>query len=116
MWERDLEREEARYESIGLSDYTFMNRTFRSNCLGKCEIPELSGNVVEMLPTAEWNIFDYGVTMERANAIHTVASSIIFLLEQLDIKRLVHIYTRYPDEKTHQSYSYLLKSHKYFFK
>lgn len=116
MWERDLEREEALFETHGTENYTLVSKTFRENGRGKIELPEIEGDIVEMLPTDEWNVFDWATTMERAKAIHTVANPTIYMIEQLNYSRLIHVYLRWPDEKTHMNYSYLLKSHKYMMK
>lgn len=113
MWVRDAEKESELKSMIPAGDYTFVNKTFRANGTGKVEIPQLQGHVVEMLPTKEFSLFDWAGVIEGAKEIHTVSTSIIYILEMLDLKCPIYIYKRWPDEKDHRNYDYILRTHKY---
>jgi hypothetical protein len=54
-----------------------------------------------------YSLFDWAAVMEQAVEIHTVSTSIIYLLELLHLR--AHIYIRRPDERSHSYYDYLLE-------
>lgn len=117
---RDQKAEELLFKKLGLKDgdnYVLVNRTFRSNNTGKAQInPQLPKDVkvVEMKEMDGFTLFDWCKVIENASEIYTVSTSIIYILELIDIKaKNVYIYKRIPDERNHDNYSYILKKHNY---
>lgn len=111
MFTRDHEREQELYDKVvDKEGYTVVNRYFRSNNTGVAKIP-VKG--IEM-PLNGYSLFDWAKVLENAKEIHTVSTSIIYLLELLDLKaERICIYKREPDEHSHKNYDYLLRRHKY---
>lgn len=108
---------ELYYDILNLrdgEDFLFLNRTFNHKATGKV----LGGfsshkKTVEMRIIEGFSLFDWAYVMERASEIHTVSTSIIYILELLDIKCKIHIYIRRPNEDSHKNYDYILRSHDY---
>lgn len=111
MFTRDHQKEQELYDKVVTEPgYKVVNRRFRSNNSGIINIP-CKG--VEM-PLQGYSLFDWAKVLEEADEIHTVSTSIIYLLELLQLKaKNVYIYKRYPDEHNHDNYRYILKSHNY---
>jgi hypothetical protein len=115
-WERDYERERKLYD-IMLGDYkekfVFENNTFRSNGTGKVQTEaHKSGlQVITMWNVPGFTMMDWGLIMESATEIHTVGTSINFLLDApfLNIKEPMHLYLRTPEENNFNNYNYLLQ-------
>ena len=52
---------------------------------------------------------DWGRVIENASAMHTVGTSINYIIELLPTKaRQIHLYPRIPQEKNFDNYDYLL--------
>lgn len=115
---RYAERENKLFAHLGLKEgepYTLVNRQFRTGGTGRAYIPT-SGKVVEMQILPEFSIFDWAKVIENATEIHTVSTSIIYLMEMLDLKsKKNHIYIRRPDEQNHDNYKYIMTRHQYIF-
>lgn len=111
MFTRDHDKEQELYDKVVKSDsYKVVNRYFRTDSARAVNIP-CTG--VDM-PLQGYSLFDWAKVLENAEEIHTVSTSIIYLLELLQLKaKKVYIYKRSPDEKNHDNYSYILKSHNY---
>jgi hypothetical protein len=61
-----------------------------------------------------FSLFDWSILIEEATTIHAVSSSNIYLFELLDLRaKEIKLYLRLPQEKTHENYSYILRSHPY---
>ena len=60
-----------------------------------------------------FSLYDWAMVIEGAKEIHTVSTSILYILELLKVKPVVNLYKRFPDEKDHRNYDYLLKNNKY---
>lgn len=118
MWERDEEKEDELFSALGLKEgepYTLVNRQFRTGGTGRAYIPT-AGKVVEMQILPEFSIFDWAKVIENATEIHTVSTSIIYLMEMLNLKsKKNHIYIRRPDEQNHDNYKYIMTRHQYIF-
>lgn len=118
MWTRDEQKEKALFEALCLKDgesYNLINRFFRSDCTGNAAIEVSNGNKnIEMQPYKGFSLFDWAYVLENATEIHTVSTSIIYVLELLALKAAqVDLYLRIPDEKDFRNIDYLLNSHKY---
>jgi len=111
-YKRNKEKEFALFQHLGLKEgeYTIVNKTFRTNHQGRANI-QVQG--VEMQNIPGYSMFDWGYVLENAADIHTVSTSIVYLLELLDIKCQPTIYLRRPDENNHDNYNYILTRHTY---
>lgn len=119
---RDRDKEAVLMKELGIEKgepYTLVNRMFRSDNKGKAAFEQpKGGNIVEMTMRPNFSIFDWSLILENANEIHTVSTSIIYLLEMLDLKaEKVYVYLRKPQETSHQNYQQLMTRHvdKYIF-
>lgn len=108
---RDLENEKKLFDYLnpkGLP-YNFINRNFRTNFSGKSPIKVDNGLLnIEMRYLKGFTLLDWGIILERAENIHTVGTSINYLIEKLDIKAPINLYVRKPEEKDFKNYDYIL--------
>lgn len=116
-WQRDMSFETALPTNLDIdifSDkYSLINRTFGSDNTLKVNI---TADGIEMKPFDNFSLFDWALTLQNASAIHTVNTSIIYLLEMLDLKATeVHLYQRSIPGQTFSNIDYILKRHKYVF-
>lgn len=85
--------------------YTLINRFFGSNSQFEADIREKG---IEMRSVPGYSLFDWAYLIENAETIHTVNSSILYLLELLDLKaKEIHLYSRKPIEPDHRNTEYL---------
>jgi len=117
MWHRDTEKEEKLFNLLGCGQgpYAFVNCIFGSENQLKVQIPPMEGlDVVEMRPIAGFSMFDWAAVLERADAIHTVSTSNLYMLEMLELKAPeIHIYVRKPNERDLTTVDYIFEKHKY---
>lgn len=108
MWQRDLEKEEALFKLLGLSDepYTVVNEFFGSASQYKVNTG-IQG--VNMQSIEGYSLFDWAKVLEKATEIHTVSTSILYILDLLETCP-VHVYVRKPIENNHMNYKYLFGS------
>lgn len=119
MWQRDEDKEVELLKILGGSKwpYELKNEIFSSDARMRIAIPYKPKTLtINMGPIEGYSLFDWALILERATEIHTVSTSIIYILEMLDIKCPIYIYKREPIEKSHDNYSYILKSHNYILK
>src|SRR5690606_7188918 len=94
------EKENELAELLGIDfnkPYTLTNRFFGSNSQF-CVQVESRG--IEMQSIEGYSLFDWAKIIENAECIHTANTSILYLLELLDLKaKEVHLYCRKPQEK-----------------
>jgi hypothetical protein len=78
---------------------------------------DLDQRNIEMEPVEGFTMMDWYLVIMAASSIHTVGTSIIYLLELLNLKKetQIHIYLREPDEKDFANYEYIMKKHSYIF-
>ena len=113
MWLRDEQRERRLVDLlVATGDYTLVNRFFRGDASGVVDI-RVEGNIVDMRNIDGFSLYDWAMVIEGAKEIHTVSTSILYILELLKVKPVVNLYKRFPDEKDHRNYDYLLKNNKY---
>lgn len=94
-------------------EYTFVNYIFGSEGVFRKIIPD-KGKQLSMRIIDGYSLFDWMGTIQHATAIHTVNTSIIYLLEMLDLKAPeVHLYQRTIKGQTFDNIKYILKRHKY---
>lgn len=105
-WKRDTKREQALMKHLGIKkgdSYNLINKTFRSDAGGKVNI-RVTG--IEMTAMPGYSLFDWAAVIENAAEIHAVSSSILYLLEMLDLKQPLHLYAR-PDDRKFEHVNYL---------
>ena len=63
-----------------------------------------------------FSLFDWSLVIEKATEIHTVGTSINYLIELLEIEgKEVVLYKRLPDENHYENYDYILEKHSYIY-
>lgn len=114
MWVRNKEKEDALYKHLGLEEgqeYTLVNRFFGTNSQLVAPIQEKG---IEMCTIPGYSIFDWTKVICNASQVHTVSTSILFMLELLDLNTPeIHIYARKPIEQNFDTVSYIFEKHKY---
>jgi hypothetical protein len=115
---RDEKKEQELFEKLGIKqgeEYTLINRNFGTQPVRTANIPNQPGKIVEMKAIEGFGLFDWAKVIENATEIHTVSTSIVYLLELLELKCEPHIYIRRPIEHNHSNYQHLMTKHKYHF-
>jgi glycosyltransferase involved in cell wall biosynthesis len=122
MYQRDEAKEKALMGELGIiagEPYTLINRMWKSDGKTKSAFEcKTSGKVIEMTMMQNFSLFDWSKIIENATEIHTVSTSIVYILELLDIKcEKVFVYLRKPNENNHDNYQPLMTRHvgKYVF-
>lgn len=112
-YERDIKREhDLFYNVLGIKEweqYNLVNTFFGSDSQFKVEI-NTNNNLrnIEMKTIQGFSLFDWSMVIERATNIHVANSSILYLLELLELKASeVHLYCRKPQESNFDNTSYL---------
>lgn len=113
MWVRDTKREDSLYELLGLNGkpYTLVNTTFGCDFKGKINIVA-TGEIVNMRVIPGYSLFDWAKVIEEASEIHTVSTSLLYILDLLETSK-VNIYIRKPNEVNHSNYSYIFTNQKF---
>jgi hypothetical protein len=101
-FERNIEKEnKLYYDVLGLKDgeqYSLVNRQFASppyTQICKHIKVETLGKYVEMSYLPEYTLFDWCKVIENAQAIHTVETSLNYILEKLNPKCQLEMYSKY---------------------
>ena len=119
IWQRSRELEYHLFHKVlGLEEgekFNLVSNVFGSDSSLKLNIAPNNGlRNVEMTTIPHYSLFDWAYVMERATNIYAVSSSIIYILEMIDlVAKEISIYKRAPIEKNHDNYSYILQKHKY---
>jgi len=118
MWQRCPDKEQALQEKLGLlegEEYNLINKYFRTDSSGIADITVDNGlRNINMSSLAGFSLFDWATIIEQAAEIHTVGTSILYVLEMLELKaKQVDMYVRKPDEKDFRNTEYLMRSHEY---
>jgi len=116
MWERDREKEDSLFDMLGCGEgeYNLVNSIFGSQ--SQLRIPiEVSNGVrnVNMRTIPGYSLFDWQKVLENAKEIHSVSTSLIYILECLELSQPIHLYCRKPLEYNFDTVIYILKSHDY---
>lgn len=69
---------------------------------------DIKANGIEMQTIKGYTLFDWSKVIMNATEIHTVGTSINYLIELLKPKCPIHLYTRKPQEKDFKNYNYIL--------
>lgn len=111
-WERDFKKENELRNKLP-KKYILVNKNWHYSMLQrdikiKSYIP-----IVEMSILKGYTMLDWGRVLEDATEIHTVGTSLVYMLEVLGLK--AHLYRR-PGEYNFRNYDYLLKiKHEYHY-
>ena len=115
MWKRDTAREDELFEKLGLVEgesYKLINRFFGSSSQ---HVAGIDHRGTEMCQMQGFSLFDWAKVIENATEIHSVSTSIIYLLELLSLKsKEVHLYLRLPICSHFNDVSYILERQNYF--
>jgi hypothetical protein len=97
--------------------FRLINDRFTSLETKKVHIPESPDLVnVYMKSIPGFSLFDWSLVIEKATEIHTVGTSINYIIELLDIQaKEVVLYKRLPDENHYENYDYILEKHSYIY-
>ena len=107
-WVRDLEKESQLKNLVGaVGEYTLVNNNFHGKHMKRTGIK--TEGCVEMRYVDGYSLFDWAGVIEAAKDIHTVSTSIVYLMEILQLNCVPSIYIRHPQESNHDNYKYLLK-------
>ena len=113
MFIRDKKKEDELRKIVGAEGkYTLINDRFKSSQIGKVNIG-VKGIIMRDVPG--YSLFDWTGIIEDASEIHTVSTSICYIMELVDLNCVPNIYLRKPDECNHDNYDYLMTRHKYKF-
>lgn len=112
-WIRFSGNENKLFDVLGIKPdemYCVVNMQFRNGGKGHRHINiSTDKKIVEMRMIPGFSLLDWAKVLEYASEIHTVSTSIIYLLEMINSRATnIHIYVRRPDEKNHDNYSYIL--------
>jgi len=97
--------------------FRLINRRFTSLESKSVNIPDSKEiRNIEMQSIKGFSLFDWSKVISRATQIHTVGTSINYIIELLSIQaEEVVLYKRLPDENHYENYDYILKRHKYIY-
>lgn len=104
MWQRDKKKEKELMGVLGISPkvkYNLINKRFGTNAERVVEINVNNDCFnIEMTDIKGFSLFDWAMVFQFATEIHTVSTSIVYMLELLPlIGRAVHLYIRKPIEQ-----------------
>lgn len=103
-WVRNREAEDNLFDSLGLNDgapYILVNETFQHDERGKMRIKTDPGiRRIDIRHIPGFTLLDWGKVIESASEIHTVSTSLNYILDCdfLNINCPMHIYPRHPKE------------------
>lgn len=108
---RDYENEAKLFNLLGIEPgekYNLINTFFTGE--NRESNIQVNGNVrnIMMNTLPGYTLLDWSKIIENANEIHTVGTSINYLIELLEPKCPIHLYVRKPIEKDFKNYDYIL--------
>ena len=111
-WERDLKKEDFLFSQLfRLKEgdrYRLVNKTFKYDNTGECEIHGLNKMLnIEMRPIEGFSLIDWQKIIENASEVHTVSTSLFYILDLLPLTCPIHLYVRKPEEKDFTFIDYL---------
>ena len=109
---RNREREEKLLDlvvgrNIGFRPYNLVNETFNTTLDGHRQI-KLNNSLANIYLTKinGYSLFDWSLIIEQAVEVHTVSTSLFYLLELLELDQPLHLYAR-PNDPGFDHISYL---------
>lgn len=117
-FERNLVNEDKLVEVLKIDlnkPFCLVNTHFKSLSNRNVPIqPQTNLPIIQMQNISGFSLFDWSKIISAATEIHTVSTSIIYILELLELQaEKIHIYLRAPEERNHLNYDYILRSHNY---
>jgi glycosyltransferase involved in cell wall biosynthesis len=114
IWKRDADKENELFKLLNLkpNEYVLKNVTFMSNANQKIQI-DIKGIEMKVIPG--FSLFDWAKVFENAKEIHTVSTSILYILDLLDTCQ-VNVYVRQPIERDHSFYNYIFTDKKFIYR
>lgn len=120
-WKRDNYAEDTLYNTVvprGAERYNLISNRFGGLEQGQFTVPIKVDNelpCVHLRYIDGFNMLDWAKVIENATNIHTVGSSINYIMEVLDLKcKIVDLYKRKPRENHYNFYNYLLTKTYYY--
>lgn len=111
MWERDSNIESILFftQKEPTKPYRIINNTFGSDSSLRVSISPPADHLADifMRNIEGYSLFDWALLLENASEIHTVSTSLFYLLELLDITCPIHLYPRKPIEHDFRNIDYL---------
>jgi hypothetical protein len=109
---RNLEREEKLIQTYGLSeDYILVNRSFGTEYQDRNLTIESDKNVhymnVEQDKLNGFHLFDWVLALERSKEIHTVETSLCFLIDKYCLDNEIHIYEKRKENEENTFYRHI---------
>ena len=115
MWVRDKRKENELISMHVNNAPILINGTFGSDCKLKSPVPAIKG-AINMRVIDGYSLFDWAGVIQKVTQIHTVNTSIIYLLDQLELSaKEIHIYPRSIAGQTHKGVDYLINKHNYIY-
>lgn len=106
FWKRDKEKErELARLIVHETPFILVNEHFQSDAKGRKKIiPNTDKNVIYMGEIEGYSIFDWFLILQMASEIHTVSTSLLYILELITLPESVpiHLYARPTDPKFDQ--------------
>lgn len=106
-WTRNIEKENQLFQLLGLSegeDYTLVNMFFKDVFEPQPDMAAMEWNrnnkTVFMKPIEGFTLLDWTKVILQAASIHTVETSLIYMIEALPVTAELHMYCRYPYDST----------------
>lgn len=96
-WARDYVSEKKLSELVGANgEYILVNRYFGAASDGRQITPELPNGVkvIEMRTLPGFTLLDWCGVIENASEIHSANTSLLYVLEMMDLKMPIHFYKR----------------------
>lgn len=96
-WARDYKAEKRLIELVGATgEYILINRYFGAAKDGRQINPELPTGIkiIEMQTIEKFTLLDWCGIIENAKEIYTANTSLLYILEMMDLKMPIHFYKR----------------------
>ncbi len=111
LWRNDLDKGVSLLAHLGIKygeKFNLINKRFGTNAERSVEI-SVSNEYrnIEMTNIEGYSLFDWMMVMTSAVEIHTVSTSIIYMLELLPLAKPIHLYVRKPIEQDFSFVSFM---------
>lgn len=107
VWQRSPKQEAELLDLLKLPKrFIFVNETYQTGRGGhRAIIPASDLPIIKLKYLPQFSLFDWMAVVELAEEIHTVSTSLFYLLEVADLKQPIHLYARNNDPNfSHISY------------
>lgn len=111
---RDTNNENALYSKLRggalHKKFKLVNRIYKTDQSGKAGNVPYFSDAIEMQTLPGFSLFDWAKLILNAEEIHTVGTSLVYLIELLKPTCKVFVYPRHPQHHDHSRYEYILRS------